>query len=247
MLRWLFTCLFLAACALPSRMLIDRTGGPTLGWKAEDERGVSMVLDRVVIRDGAGSWVREAGWDEYSLTIRNDSDEAIRIVDVEISSTVVPSARHLSSADALEGATSGNLRELASSIPTVAIAGIGAGVGVVTALGSGAGVLGGTAAASPAVMVLPILPFAVGGVLVARQSSRGANDNAIIQHELERRAFRFPMALGSHRASTGSAFFPITPAPSTLRLEYDRSGRRSLMLDVSALRLYVAPTAVGPP
>ncbi len=54
-------------------------------------------LDWVIVRDGPGTWAKNADWDEYLLRVRNLSDEPIRITAVAILDSL--DTRHESSAN----------------------------------------------------------------------------------------------------------------------------------------------------
>src|SRR6188472_3298243 len=45
---------------------------------ASDSR-VAVSVNTIVVRNGAGSWVRDAPWDEYRFRIRSCSGRALRL------------------------------------------------------------------------------------------------------------------------------------------------------------------------
>ncbi len=46
------------------------------------DQTLSVTLDWVIVRDGAGTWARNADWDEYLLSIGNQSDQPVRVTSV---------------------------------------------------------------------------------------------------------------------------------------------------------------------
>jgi hypothetical protein len=49
---------------------------------ARSDKGVTATLDWVIVRDGPGTWARNADWDEYQLRVSNQSDQPIKITEV---------------------------------------------------------------------------------------------------------------------------------------------------------------------
>ena len=46
------------------------------------DQQVTAILDWVIVRDGPGTWAKNADWDEYLLRIRNLSDQPIQVIRV---------------------------------------------------------------------------------------------------------------------------------------------------------------------
>jgi hypothetical protein len=70
----LVLCGLLGACA-SSRLLKKPlpTKVPDLGWAASAPEGLNVEVHQLILGNGGGSWVRDANWDEYVLTIESDS------------------------------------------------------------------------------------------------------------------------------------------------------------------------------
>jgi hypothetical protein len=49
---------------------------------ATSDKSVTATLDWVIVRDGPGTWARNADWDEYQLRVSNQSDQPIKITEV---------------------------------------------------------------------------------------------------------------------------------------------------------------------
>jgi hypothetical protein len=98
-------------------------------------------------------------------------------------------------------------------------------------------VAGATAAAAVA-GVFVLLPVALVGstVYVVKRHHRDRDDKVLIEHEFIERGYSVPVELPPGVASKKSAFFPVTPAPTRLVLEYTADGEsRQLALDLPAL------------
>jgi hypothetical protein len=55
-----------------------------LNWAAPVPDGPTLELHQLNMRNGVGSWVRDASWDDYVLTIRNDSQDPIEIQSLDL-------------------------------------------------------------------------------------------------------------------------------------------------------------------
>lgn len=70
----------LDGCA--SSRLLKNPQPPTetdVGWAASSPEGTILEVHQLIFRNTGGSWVKNANWDEYVLTIRNDSEDAIEV------------------------------------------------------------------------------------------------------------------------------------------------------------------------
>ncbi len=77
--------ILLAGCA--SSRLIKNPRPPTkadVGWTASTPGGLTVEVHQLIFRNSDGSWVRDANWDEYVLTIRNDSQQTVELLDINL-------------------------------------------------------------------------------------------------------------------------------------------------------------------
>jgi hypothetical protein len=202
---------------------------------AGSDAQVTASLDWVIVRDGPGTWAKNADWDEYLVMIRNDSAGPVTVTAI----TVTDSSGHRHS-------SIGNRKKLVKASKQTAkrykgqgievkaglgggalvvagglSAGVGAGAGVAAVYGSGAA-LGATAGA---LVLAPVL--VVGGVV------RGVN-NSKVNDTIETRQTSLPLQVAPGTATPLDAFFPIAPSPTEVRIEYaDASGQHSIVLDTS--------------
>lgn len=199
---------------------------------AADTR-LSATLDWVIVRDGPGTWAKNADWDEYLVSIRNETGKTIAITAI----SVVDSGEHrhesIANRKQLVKASRKTARRYKGEGVEVK-AGVGGGAllltGVLSAnVGMGAGaaaVYGSTAAAGAAAGALVLAPvLVVGGVV------RGVN-NGKVSNEIERRQTPLPLQLEPGTAQSIDLFFPIAPSPLELRIDYaDAAGEHTLVID----------------
>src|ERR1700687_5608171 len=87
----MLSSLLLDGCA--SSRLIKNALPPKesdMGWTASAPEGLTVEVQQLIIRNSGGSWVRDANWDEYVLTIKNDSQDTIELLDINLYSDKVP-------------------------------------------------------------------------------------------------------------------------------------------------------------
>ena len=180
---------------------------------------VEVALAWVIVRDGPGTWARNADWDEYIIVVRN-----LRAVPLEVTSVTLHDAlgdrvspesdrRALvrASRQAVRRYRDADLKVKAGVGGAVLVAtgavlwyGVAAPIAVVAAGGTALGV------ATGAVIAAPIL--VVGGLMRAA-NHRKVND------EIVRRHTTFPVTLAPGEERMLSVFFPLTPSPSRIDIE----------------------------
>jgi len=194
---------------------------------------VSVTLDWVIVRDGPGTWAKNADWDEYLVTLRNDSASpvqvsAITVVDSsEHQHASIPSRKKLVKASRqtakrykgegikVKAGLGGGALVVAGGLS----ASVGAGAGAAAVYGSGAAV----GATAGALVLAPVL--VVGGVV------KGVN-NSKVNTEIETRQTPIPAAIAPGASQTFDLFFPIAPSPQELRIDYtDSTGSHTIVVD----------------
>ena len=199
---------------------------------AADTR-LSASLDWVIVRDGPGTWAKNADWDEYLLSVRNETGAPIAINGI----AVVDSGKHrhdsIPNRKKLVKASRKTARRYRDDGIRVK-AGVGGGAMLVTgvvsanvAMGAGAAAAyGSTAAAGAAAGALVLAPvLVVGGVV------RGVN-NGKVNDEIERRQTALPLQIEAGAARSLDLFFPIAPSPLELRIDYeDAAGKHTIVID----------------
>jgi hypothetical protein len=220
---------FLDGCA--SSRLIKNPPPPTetdVGWAASGPEGITLDVHQLIFRNSGGSWVKNANWDEYVLSIKNDSEDAVEIQSLYLYSDKLPEPVESSnSREQLDARSHTTLRALKD-------VGIVAGVGIVApsamivgAIGTGGGLLsassGAAAVAFVGVVAIPV--GLIGGtVYVINRHRRDTKDRLLIDRQLNERGYAVPVEILAQTQVTKSAFFPITPAPNRLVLNYSIHG-----------------------
>lgn len=205
-----------------------------LGWTAGDGDGVGFTLRQLIVTNNAGTWVRDALWDEYVIEFHNGSEVPVELAALRLDSLHLPPQEPLASRKLLEAATAENMSALKG-------AGIVVGVGVVAPLalvataGGGSGMTAGTLAAAAAANLM-VVGLIAGGTYVISKAATQKSDRSYMDDELARRAIVLPRTLAPGSTLSGSAFFAVTPRPTALTLELrDAGGTRQLVLDLTPL------------
>jgi hypothetical protein len=185
-----------------------------------------------------GSWKREAFWDEYVITLHNDSDHPLNVSAATLSDyagvarppgtdpwRLERDSKNLEKRYRDGGVAFARMaapRVIASTAePTVA-----------------AGVVGSSGAAVAATLTAVAIPIYGATILGINMHNRSA-----IKKEFDRRRLAFPLTLGPGESRTGSLFFPMTPNPQALAVEWSSStGNDVTVLDLHFLEgLHVEP------
>lgn len=179
---------------------------------------IAVALAWIIVRDGPGTWARNADWDEYIIVVRNPGVAPLEVVSVELHDALGQRVSAEADRRALVRASRRAVRryreadlEVKAGFGGGALAATGAvawyGVAAPIAAASVMGATGGVAAVVGvgAVIAAPVL--AVGGLM-------RANNNRKVNNEILRRRTAFPVMLAPGEERTLSVFFPLTPSPS---------------------------------
>ncbi len=196
---------------------------------------LSARLDWVIVRDGPGTWSRNADWDEYLLQVQNRSSGALTITAARLEDSSGFVNDSIGDRKALVKATRSTAKRYDDEGIKVK-AGAGAGSMVLAGTAAGAAGLtlgaavayGSSAAAAGALGAILAAPVIIGGGFV-----RASNTNKVHQ-EIVRRHTDFPFVLGTGEGQAMDVFFPISPSPQRLVLTYQIYGREGeLVIDTS--------------
>ena len=194
----------------------------------EDGR-VRMTLDWVIVRDGPGTWSRGAYWDEYLVRIENLSEHPVNLQKATLVDSLGTTIEPGRSRQMLVEASRDNLRRYDSlDVPIkpgegnttmmvaggVALAGAGTAWAVsVTQAAFTAGAAGGTAASVAGGLLIAGPALIVGGMV--RKSNQREVDR-----QIRRLRAQFHQELAPGEEQLLHIFFPISPSPKSLGLEY---------------------------
>jgi hypothetical protein len=211
---------------------------------ATSNEGVTATLDWVIVRDGPGTWARNADWDEYQLRVSNQSDQPITITEVfvvdSLNTRIESQSRRKSlvkgsKKTARRYKKSGIKVKAGSGAGTMLVAGAAVtvvGVGAASAAATGAILSGSTTAGSAGAVAGGLLllgpALAVGGIV------RGVNNGAV-NNRIEERQIVLPLEVSISEELSLNVFFPIAPSPGAIELSFtDATGEHSLVIDTSA-------------
>ena len=196
-----------------------------------DQR-LEVALEWVIVRDGPGTWIKNADWDEYLISVQNRFDQPLAItqlVVVDSLGTRIEPNSERNELVKLSKASSRRYKEVGITVKagagrnvmrTAGLVAGGAAVGAAAAGGAWAaagGIVGG------GLVLVPVL--AVGGVM------RGVNNHKVSE-EIELRHTGFPLELPANGDVRLDVFFPLAPSPQSLELEYeDAEGKHILVIE----------------
>ena len=202
----------------------------------ESDQRLTVMLDWVIVREGPGTWARNADWDEYLLRLRNNSDERVRITGVTVYDSLDtrqetqakrPDLVKASRATAKRYKGEGLKVKAGLGGTTLMAAG---GAAYVAGMSVGYAALGGsTAAASAAgaaVAGIAIAPvFMIGGIV------RAVNNNKVAAGIVLRQS-KLPIYVDPRGEQRLDCFFPLAPSPTKLEITYeDSNGEHRVYID----------------
>lgn len=227
----------LSACAYNKKLDKPVPLEPKSAIATASDLRLSARIDAVIVRDGPGSWSKNADWDEYLLHVQATSGWSLDITRVVVIDSL--GKRHKPRA---------YMSELADESRAIAkryededlevtanagaalfwtgyfVGGASAAAGLAT-LGTAGAAAG---AAAGGLLVAPVLMTA--GVVVAAQEYQ-------VQREIDRRNTVLPLTLADQQDLPMTLYFPIAPSPQRVEITYtDPVGEHVLAIDtVTAL------------
>jgi len=205
----------------------------------ESDARLTAGVDWVIVRDGPGTWTKNADWDEYLFRVHNTSDDEISIESVVIYDSLETMITSDSSRKKLfKGSKKAAKRYKDEGLKVKA--GLGGAELVViggTSLASGAAlgtaVLFSTGSTAAAVGVVAVGAIVAAPVIVFGGILRGVNNNKVA-NEIENRQTDLPLALSAGDATTLDVFFPLSPSPTRIEISYsDADGQHLLTINTA--------------
>jgi hypothetical protein len=244
----------LGGCA--SSRLLENPKPPTVadvGWAATAPEGLTVEVHELIFRNNGGTWVRDANWDEYVLTITNGSADAIEIQEIDLYSDRLPAPEVSStSREQLDTRSNRTLRAMKDAGIVAGVGIVGPSALIVAGIGTSGGILSassaGAAAATIGVVAIPV--GLIGGTsYVISRHRQDKKDRALLDRRLTERGYGVPLQIAAQTQMTKSAFFPITPSPSRLVFNYSIGGAvRQVALELPDLAgLHLKTPAVKAP
>ena len=214
------------------------------------DRATTATLDWVIVRDGPGTWAKNADWDQYLLRLENRSTTDLRITEVYVEDSmgtkvfpgrdrkglIAGSKQALDryqDADIKVKAGTGTAVMAATVMGTTLVGGSVVGVGL--AYTSFASLLGISTSFGAAVTAAGAGLVLVGPAMVIRNRRNQRKVDARIQDIRSR--IPFPVEAGM--VTRAALFFPISPSPRHIVISY-RQGE-----SIQTLRLETRESLAG--
>lgn len=243
-ITFLLSAFVLAGCGGTKLLKEPQPIQTTQPLAAISDKRVAATLDWVIIRDGPGTWARNADWDEYLLTVGNQSNQPIQITRLIVVDSLGTRIESQAGRKQLVKSSKKTAKRYKKSGVEVK-----AGMGVGTLLVSGAAVTAAGYGVAVATMG-PILGFgstagagagaAVGGLLLLGPALavggvvRGVN-NSKVNKQIELRQTLLPHEIPADEELGLDVFFPLAPSPKVVELTYtDTTGEHVIVIDTSA-------------
>jgi hypothetical protein len=204
------------------------------------DENIAVFLDWVIVRDGPGTWARDADWDEYFIRLQNRSTEVLTIMSVAIYDSTLYRQETNDQRSELVSASKLTARRYAGqgvevkagirSDMLLVAAGAAGGITAV-GLGSAAMYMSSTAAAATlgALVAAPIL---ITSGLIKAGNTRKVSKEIMHRHTL------LPLSLVSGEERVADLFFPLTPSPARVEVIYQlgsETDARILNIDTSVV------------
>lgn len=206
---------------------------------AIDDR-LTADLQWIIVRDGPGTWVSPADWDEYVFSFVNLSGEPLTVTGVTLVDSLGEKVSEQNNRRALVKGTRKTAKrykkaniEVHAGMTGVGLFGTGSAMmlaggyaGLHAAFGALAGTTAGAVVGPAAVVAVYAAPVVlVNGVV------RGIN-NIKIDNQIEDRQSSLPFDVPAQGAKSAHIFYPISPSPGLIEITYsDSNGDHVLTLD----------------
>lgn len=235
--EFLLIACVVAGCGGAKVLKVPQPIAKTQALASVSDHHVTATLDWIIVRDGPGTWAKNAFWDEYLLRFSNESDQPVRLMElIIVDSLDTRISAHHGRKQLVKGSKQTVRRYKESGMTVTAASGQLYGTAAIAmttgavlgAMSGGAFVGAGTAVAAGAVLVAaPVL--AVGGLV------RGVNNGAV-NTQIEERQTILPLDVPAGDELALDVFFPLGPSPQTVELTYtDATGEYLIVLHTSAV------------
>jgi len=207
----------------------------------------TIYLDWVIVRDGPGTWAKNANWDEYLLRVQNDSQQTFEVMSVRVWDSQGVAQAPVNDRKLLirrSKETAKRYKKEGVEVKAGASAGAlwvasGAAIYGGSALGVGALYSGSTAAAGTAVALIAAAPvIAITGVVVAVNNSK-------VNKEIGNRHTELPVVVEPGKVAMLGLFLPLVPSPSKIEILYNQNGQ-STLLSIDLLKVLPDLHVVNP-
>lgn len=205
----------------------------TQSLASASDKHLSGTLDWIIVRDGPGTWAKNVDWDEYMVRVRNQNSDPVQLTNIIVIDSLGSKIEKGTSRKQLVKGSKQAKRRYKDEGLTVK-AGVGAGtllvVGVATAA-TAMSVGAAAAYASASVAGAALAGIVLAPVLIVGGVFRVGN-NSKVNSQIELRQAQFPVTLQKDEEKGLHVFFPLTPSPRQIELNYvDSRGEHTLLID----------------
>jgi hypothetical protein len=205
---------------------------------ASDQR-LDATLEWVIVRDGPGTWAKNADWDEYQISVRSVGGDSLQITNVAIQDSLGTWVTAGQSRKQLVKGAKQTVRRYKSEglkvkagfgTGTLLAAGAASAAGAAALVSASGGILAtsGGAAAGATGGILLVPAFAIAGIV------RGVN-NGKVNKQIKSRQTVMPLDLQGKSETILNVFVPLAPSPRQVEITYlDSAGTHTLRIDTRA-------------
>lgn len=190
---------------------------------------LTVALVWIIVRDGPGTWAKNADWDEYHLVIRNLSGRTVKIQEVDVTDSLGQALGPLADRELLVHGTKVTKNryenadiEVKAGFGAMGLLATGTVVGVgamfVAASVTSAGAFG--MASTGAALGVGLIAVPTIAILAIR---RGIN-NSRVHKMIEKRHTPLPLTIDTSADTRLTLFYPLMPGPQRIVIEYAIDG-----------------------
>lgn len=220
----LFLVLFISGC-VSSRFISYPTPPPAEQNLKVQKKHFGLTLHYLIIPNSQGSWVKDAPWVEYVLTLKNSSNKSVSVTDyflVDVRGVYVPSG-----ADPNELET-----ESQRLVKTYKDLGISGAILITPSVLTIGALSTGSLATAGAAMALGPVAIVVAPTYYFTKRHLRKKDQENIQFELNRRNLSY-VTLAPKGEMRGSIFFPLAAGPKALVVDFCPAGGKQQSLELN--------------
>lgn len=215
---------------------------------AVSDEALNATLEWVIVKDGPGTWAKNAWWDQYLLQIENTGEKPLMITNVQVVDSLDTKLDPATDRKSLVRASKQTRKRYRDEDIDVRP---GAGVGTIVAVGTGTMIYGVGMAASIAIaeVITPVATLGTGTFTASSVATSMATagmvagpvlivggivkavNNEKVDDEIAARHTPLPFELEPGAVQNIDVFFPVAPSPSRVSVSY-LSGEESGVIDI---------------
>lgn len=224
----------MSACGGSSMVKEPETLQTTKPVASNCDDDICANIDWVIVRNGPGSWAKNATWDEYLIRVANQTEQSVtvqRVTVIDSLSYPLTTENHRAKLARQSSATVRRYRNVDLTVKagdgtgallaaggTATLVGVGIGAAAVGTYGAAAAL-----AAGVGVGVLVLGPALLAGGLISSGRARKVNKR------IQERNTEFPVEIAAAEEYHLDLFFPYGPSPRRVEVAYTVSGQKRIL------------------